>query len=289
MRDYGFTALQRPADDRVHGFHDGKPVLDFQQADAQMRHVKELGFRAVITLWRWRVRFRRIFSGHQPDGRRRVQGLRRIHQGDLLRGQDHARRNEWIPVYFNLADEPSARPDPFGRKCRGIPAAFPKGPPYFTAASSFTGNDPQNPHFRLSRAFTSPPGTITTKPRLNCFTRSGGLGLLQRWQPMDIRHLYVQSREAIRHEVPPLVALERRGRVIRITRSTVEKTTSPGAMRRPMGGSFPRSSSSDCVKVLTIIGDYYAGPPGCEKPDARRPGRARVDRDPDGGVQARPA
>ncbi len=30
--------------------------------------------------------------------------------------------------------------------------AFPLGPPYFTGASSFRGNDPQNPHFRLSHA-----------------------------------------------------------------------------------------------------------------------------------------
>ena len=37
------------------------------------------------------------------------------------------------------------------------------------------------------------------------------LGLLQRRQPLDLRHLHVQSRQAVRDEVPALVALERGG------------------------------------------------------------------------------
>ena len=33
--------------------------------------------------------------------------------------------------------------------------AFPKGPPYFTGASSFTGSNREDPHFRLAKALSA--------------------------------------------------------------------------------------------------------------------------------------
>ena len=60
--------------------------------------------------------------------------------------QEHAVRNRWIPVYYNLADEPIG--DDLVRAAENAEAyrrAFPKGPPYFTGASSFTGSDRENP------------------------------------------------------------------------------------------------------------------------------------------------
>ncbi len=58
-----------------------------------------------------------------------------------------------IPIYYNLADEPLG--DDLVRAAENAEAyrrAFPKGPPYFTGASSFTGTDAQDPHFRLAKA-----------------------------------------------------------------------------------------------------------------------------------------
>ena len=60
--------------------------------------------------------------------------------------QNHAERNGWIPVYYNIGDEPIG--DELIRSAENAEAyraAFPKGPPYFTAASSFTGSDRRNP------------------------------------------------------------------------------------------------------------------------------------------------
>ena len=63
------------------------------------------------------------------------------------------RSSGWIPVYYNLADEPLG--DDTVRAAENAEAyrrAFPKGPPFFTGASSFTGSRPDDPHFRLSQA-----------------------------------------------------------------------------------------------------------------------------------------
>src|SRR5260370_41277312 len=69
-----------------------------------------------------------------------------------LQVQGHADQKGWIPVYYNLADEPIG--DDLVRAAENAEAyrrAFPKGPPYFTGASSFKGTNRQDPHFRLSK------------------------------------------------------------------------------------------------------------------------------------------
>ena len=70
-----------------------------------------------------------------------------VHQGRLQRrSRDTPTRNGWIPVYYNLGDEPLG--DDLRRAAENAEAyrrAFPKGPPYFTAASSFAGSDRQRP------------------------------------------------------------------------------------------------------------------------------------------------
>jgi hypothetical protein len=67
--------------------------------------------------------------------------------------QGHAEQQGWVLVYYNLADEPLG--DDTIRSAENAEAyhqAFPKGPPFFSGASSFTGNNTSDPHFRLSRA-----------------------------------------------------------------------------------------------------------------------------------------
>ena len=61
--------------------------------------------------------------------------------------QRHADTQKWLPVYWNLGDEPIG--DAVTQATENAAAyrkAFPKGPPFFTAATSFTGNDPKDPH-----------------------------------------------------------------------------------------------------------------------------------------------
>ena len=85
--------------------------------------------------------------------------------------QKHADEAGWLPVYWNIGDEPTG--DDVVRAAENAEAyrqAFPKGPPFFTAASSFTGTDAKNPHFRLSRRCTSSSGTCTTRRASSCCT-----------------------------------------------------------------------------------------------------------------------
>jgi hypothetical protein len=67
--------------------------------------------------------------------------------------QSHAQAANWLPVYWNIGDEPLG--EDLARSIANAEAyrqAFPAGPPLFTAASSFAGPDANDPHFRLSRA-----------------------------------------------------------------------------------------------------------------------------------------
>jgi hypothetical protein len=67
--------------------------------------------------------------------------------------QKHADEAGWLPVYWNLADEPLG--DDLVRSAdnaRAYRKAFAKGPPWFTGASSFTGTNAKDPHFLLSKA-----------------------------------------------------------------------------------------------------------------------------------------
>jgi hypothetical protein len=78
--------------------------------------------------------------------------------GDFIKAlfgeiQKHADAEGWPPVYWNLGDEPIG--DDLRRSAENAEAyrkAFPKGPPFFTAASSFSGKNAGDPHFRLSKA-----------------------------------------------------------------------------------------------------------------------------------------
>ncbi len=153
MREYGFTAFSGLPTIAYKGFHDGKPDLDFRAADAQMKQAKDMGFQAVVT---YGGGVSGIDAYFQDTGQMTAAGFKdyaAFIKAVYSEVRDHARRNGWIPVYFNIGDEPVG--ETVIRSSENAEAyrkAFPKGPPYFTAASSFTGSDRQNPHFRLSRA-----------------------------------------------------------------------------------------------------------------------------------------
>ncbi len=89
--------------------------------------------------------------------------------------QEHAKRNGWIPVYYNIGDEPIG--DELVRSAENAAAyraAFPKGPPFFTAASSFTGSNRQDPHFRLSQALHVVEWNDHDEASVNLLHQEGG-------------------------------------------------------------------------------------------------------------------
>ena len=153
LREYSFTSFSGIPTIAYQGFQGGKPVLDFRMADAQMKQARDLGFLAVVT---YGGGISGVDAYYQDKSQMTAAGFQ-DYAGFLkalyTEVQSHARRSGWIPVYFNIGDEPVG--EDVIRSSENAEAyrqAFPKGPPFFTAASSFTGSDRQNPHFRLSKA-----------------------------------------------------------------------------------------------------------------------------------------
>ena len=153
MREYGFTSCSGFPTIRYEGFKNGRPLLDFQAADRQMQLAKDLGFLAVST---YGGGVQGFDAYHQDTAAMSAAGFKDY--SEFIRAvytevQKHAGQNGWIPVYYNLGDEPMG--DDLVRAAENAEAyrkAFPKGPPYFTACSSFTGSDSRDPHFRLAKA-----------------------------------------------------------------------------------------------------------------------------------------
>jgi hypothetical protein len=175
MREYGFTAFSGVPTIAYRGFADGRPSLDFTAADAQMALAKELGFLAVVT---YGGGVSGINAYYQDTAAMTQAGFRDY--ADFIRAvyseiQSHADREGWLPVYYNLGDEPiGADLDRSAQNAEAYRKAFPAGPPLFTAASSFTGDNANDPHFRLSKAVHVANWNSHDEASVNLLRRTGG-------------------------------------------------------------------------------------------------------------------
>jgi hypothetical protein len=153
LREYGFTSFSGLPVLAYRGFKDGKPVIDFGAGDAQMKRAKEAGFTMPVVSY---CPFYGLDLYFQSAEQVKASGL--PDHGELVKAvfsevQRHADANGWLPVYWNIGDEPLG--DALKRSAENAESyrkAFPKGPPLFTAATSYAGKDPNDPHFRLARA-----------------------------------------------------------------------------------------------------------------------------------------
>lgn len=153
MRAYGFTACSGIPTIAYRGFQAGRPVLDFGAADAQMKMAKDLGFLAVVSYGGGVSGFNAYYQDAAAMQAAGFKDYAAFVKAVYTAVQEHAEQAGWIPVYYNLGDEPLG--DDLVRAAENAEAyrkAFPQGPPFFTAASSFTGNSAADPHFRLSKA-----------------------------------------------------------------------------------------------------------------------------------------
>ena len=153
IREYGFTTCTGLPVVRYSGFEDGQPRLDFSTADAQMERVQEAGLEMPIVNY---CSFGGLNLYYQDTAAMQAAGF--DDYGAFVEAifsaiQRHADAAGWLPVYWNLGDEPVG--DNLRRSvenARAYRRAFPEGPPYFTAATSFTGDDADDPHFALGSA-----------------------------------------------------------------------------------------------------------------------------------------
>jgi hypothetical protein len=153
LREYGFTACSGVPTIAYQGFSRGRPILDFSAADRQMKLLKDLGFLAVTTYGGGVSGLKAYVEDTSAMNSAEFHDYATFVNAIYSEIERHALANEWITVYYNLADEPIG--DDVTRAIENAEAyrrAFPKGPPYFTGASSFIGDDRNNPHFQLAKA-----------------------------------------------------------------------------------------------------------------------------------------
>ena len=175
MREYGFTAFSGMPAIAYEGFRDGKPVLDFGNSDAQMKLARDLGFQAVVS---YGSGIQGLNGYYQDTAAMTAAGFKDY--AEFIRSiysevQRHADANGWMGVYYNIGDEPIG--EDLTRSADNAEAyrrAFPKGPPYFTAASSFTGSNKADPHFRLSKALHVADWNVHDKDSVNLIHQAGG-------------------------------------------------------------------------------------------------------------------
>ncbi len=154
MREYGFTMFSGVPAVFYKGFKGGLPVLDFSLADAQMKQARELGFLAVCSYGSGVAGVGAYFQDTEAMKAAGFSDYSAFIRSIYSAVQEHAEAERWLPVYWNLADEPLG--DELKRSAENAQSyrqAFPKGPPFFTGASSFSGTDKTDPHFQLAKAF----------------------------------------------------------------------------------------------------------------------------------------
>ncbi len=154
MRDYGFTTFSGVPLVHYNGFREGQPLLDFSTADEQMKLARDFGFLGVSSYGSGVTGLNGYFQDTEGMKAAGFSDYSDFVKAIYAAIQKHADAQNWLPVYWNLADEPLG--DDVTRSTENAQAyrkAFPEGPPYFTGASSFSGTNQNDPHFQLAKAF----------------------------------------------------------------------------------------------------------------------------------------
>ncbi len=217
MREYGFTTCSGIPSIAYRGFQNGKPVLDFASADAQMKLAKDLGFLAVVSYGGGVSGFNAYYQDTAAMNAAGFKDYSEFVKAVYTAVQQHADQQGWIPVYYNLGDEPIGDDlTAFGRKRRGLPQGVPARPAAVHRGQQLQRQRPGRSALPLvqgaARGQLERPRRRLGEPAARGRQR---LGVLQRRQPLDLRRLHVQGGQAVRHEVPHLLALERgRGRSV---------------------------------------------------------------------------
>jgi len=175
LRAYGFTSFSGLPVLAYKGFKDGKPVIDFSAGDAQMNMARQAGFTLPVANYCPFAGLNLYYPSTDPMTRAGFSDYSAFVKAVFTAVQKHAEANNWLPVYWNLADEPIG--NDLARSIRNAQAykkAFPQGPPFFTAASSFRGSDGSDPHFVLSRNLHVANWNVHDEASVNLLRKAGG-------------------------------------------------------------------------------------------------------------------
>jgi hypothetical protein len=153
LREYGFTTASGLPEIQYRGFKGGEPQFDFSRGDAQMEMFRAAGFRMPVITYCPLHGLNLYFRDEDAMRSAGFSDYSQFIKAVFGAIQAHADRANWLPVYWNIGDEPAG--DDVVRSAVNAEAyrqAFPKGPPLFTAPTSFQGSNSKDPHFRLAKA-----------------------------------------------------------------------------------------------------------------------------------------
>jgi hypothetical protein len=176
LRARGFTMFTGVPNVAYRGFVNGKPVLDFRLADRQMQEAKDLGFLAVNSYGGGVDGFDAYYHDTAKMQAAGFKDYSEFIKVVYTAVQQHAQEKGWLPVYWNLGDEPSG--DDLKRSIANATAygiAFPNGPPFFTAATSLQpGRGANDPNFMLAKALHVANLNAHDEAGVNLLHRQGG-------------------------------------------------------------------------------------------------------------------
>lgn len=153
MREYGCTTFSGIPTLRLRGWRDGKPDIDFAQADREMADARTAGFHSLVVNYNGGIGG---FNNYIIDeDAMKAAGFTRY--TDFLRPiltavDAHARAAGWLPVAYNLCDEPIG--DAVAQATENARAWREAAPPTLltTGATSVESPKPDDPHLALAHA-----------------------------------------------------------------------------------------------------------------------------------------
>ncbi|MBS1855143.1 MAG: hypothetical protein JST11_07245 [Acidobacteria bacterium] len=175
LRASGFTMFTGVPSIAYRGFRNGAPLLDFVAADREMEEAAKYGFKAVSSYGAGVIGldpYRRDLAAMKQAGFSDYSAFVKAVYAEIDR---HARQKGWLPVYWNLGDEPDAGAlQESIANARAYRDAFPGGVPAFTLATSLPADEQSGPRFELARAVTVAALNLHDATGVEQLTRAGG-------------------------------------------------------------------------------------------------------------------
>ncbi|HEY0074792.1 MAG TPA: hypothetical protein VGB77_11865, partial [Abditibacteriaceae bacterium] len=153
LRDYGQTSFSGIPTLRITGWKDRKPEIDFSLADREMAEAKAAGFKNVVINYNGGIRgFDNYFVDEEAMKNAGFTNYTEFLRAVLNVVDAHAKAANWLPVAFNLGDEPLKDDVPRAvANAKAWREAAPRGI-ITTGATSTETADASDPHLQLAKA-----------------------------------------------------------------------------------------------------------------------------------------
>jgi hypothetical protein len=175
LREYGFTTFTGLPRIKYLGFRDGKPCFDFSDGDEQMALARRIGFAMPVVNYAPLDNLNLYFKDEAAMNAAGFTDYKAFLRVVFSAIQEHAEAQGWLPVYWNLGDEPLG--DDLDRaidNAEAYRAAFPTGPPLFTAATSLSSGKQADPHRRFAEAVHAANLNTHDESSVGLLQKSGG-------------------------------------------------------------------------------------------------------------------